>query len=137
MKRKVNRAANFHALVSLATKCTATIGGGVGLILVGLAGFDAKTPVTEDVAQTFQYVALLLPPVILLVAAGLAVGFPLDRAKHEIVRRRIEDGGNHFSTVCYRRARAESLNRRPRHGDQSFQYGRSTHGSVLADFSFP
>src|SRR3546814_1881814 len=54
MKRKVNRAANFHALVSLATKCTATIGGGVGLILVGLAGFDAKTPVTEDVAQTFQ-----------------------------------------------------------------------------------
>src|SRR3546814_293240 len=79
MKRKVNRAANFHALVSLATKCTATIGGGVGLILVGLAGFDAKTPVTEDVAQTFQYVALLLPTVILLVAAGLAVGFPLDR----------------------------------------------------------
>src|SRR3546814_7041523 len=71
MKRKVNRAANFHALVSLATKCTATIGGGVGLILVGLAGFDAKTPVTEDVAQTFQYVALLLPTVILLVAAGL------------------------------------------------------------------
>lgn len=97
MKRKVNRAANFHALVSLATKCTATIGGGVGLILVGLAGFDAKSAVTGEVAQAFQYIALVLPTVILIVAAGFAVGFPLDRARHEIVRRRIEGGGDHAS----------------------------------------
>src|SRR3546814_1413850 len=42
LKRNVNQAANFQALVSLITKLTATPGAGAGLLIVGLLGFDPK-----------------------------------------------------------------------------------------------
>lgn len=89
-KRKVNRAANFHALIALATKLTATVGGGAGLLVIGLAGYDAKIANPPEVITAFKLVTLAIPAVILIGAAMAALRFPLDRARHEIVRLRIE-----------------------------------------------
>ena len=90
LKRGVNRAANFHALVSLMTKITATVGGGMGLMLIGAAGFDPKAVNTAPTVAAFRVVALVLPAAILALGAAVAAAFPLDRARHEVVRRRIE-----------------------------------------------
>jgi len=89
-KRRVNHAANFHALVSLLTKFTATIGAGAGLLAVGLAGFDPKAINPPAVLAGFKVVALLVPALVLVVGAVVAMGFGLDRRRHAVVLRRIE-----------------------------------------------
>jgi len=94
-KRNVNQAANFHAMVSLITKFTATIGAGAGLLIVGLAGFDPKIINTPAVLAEFKVVALLAPGIILLAGAATAVGFRLDRRRHAVVLRSIERRTRH------------------------------------------
>lgn len=84
--RRSNRAANFHALVSLLTKGTSTVGGGMGLLLVGWFGFDPKNPSAAAI-DSFRIISLALPAVILLGAAALAWHFPLNRRRHSIVAR--------------------------------------------------
>src|SRR3546814_12684115 len=77
-------------MVSLITKLTATIGAGAGLLIVGLAGFDPKVVNPPTVLVAFKIVALLVPAVILLAGAMIAMGFGLDRRRHALVLRRIE-----------------------------------------------
>lgn len=89
-KRHVNQAANFHALVSLITKLTATLGAGAGLLAVGLLGFDPKTANAPAVLTDFRMVALLVPALILLAGTAVAAGFPLHRRRHAAVLQRIE-----------------------------------------------
>ncbi len=96
-KRKANRAANFHALVSLVTKMTASIGGGAGLLLVGLLGFDAKSINPPEVVLSFKAVALFASALVLLGGAAAVVGFPLDRARHEAIRQRLERRVKHVT----------------------------------------
>lgn len=86
-KSGANLAANFHAVVSLATKGTATLGGGLGLILVGLIGFDPKVQVTASTAFTFGCVATVLPAFLLLGAAVAAWTFPLTRRHQRTIER--------------------------------------------------
>lgn len=99
LKRNVNQAANFHALVSLITKFTATIGAGAGLLIVGLAGFDPKVANTPAALDHFKIVALLAPALILLAGTAVAVGFPLHRQRHAIVLRRIERRMRHATSA--------------------------------------
>ena len=87
LKRRVNQAANFHALNSIITKGTVTVGGGLGLMVVGLAGFDPKLESSDAVTHAFKAAALLVPAVILIAGASLAVRFPLDRRRHALVLR--------------------------------------------------
>lgn len=89
-KRDVNQAANFHAMVSLITKFTATIGAGAGLLIVGLAGFDPKHANTAAALTDFKLVALLVPALILVAGAFTAMAFKLDRRRHAVVLLRIE-----------------------------------------------
>ena len=98
-KRNVNQAANFHALVSLITKFTATLGAGAGLLIVGLAGFDPKVANAPAVLTDFKIVALLAPALILLVGTAVAVGFPLHRRRHAVVLRRIERRMRHATST--------------------------------------
>lgn len=89
-KRRVNQAANFHAMVSLITKVTATVGAGAGLLAVGLAGFDPKHANTAAALSSFKVVGLLVPALILFAGTATALGFQLNRRRHAVVLRRIE-----------------------------------------------
>jgi Na+/melibiose symporter-like transporter len=99
LKRNVNQAANFHALVSLITKLTATLGAGAGLLIVGLLGFDPKVANPPAVLASFKIVALLAPVLILLAGTAVAVGFPLHRSRHAVVLRGIERRMRHATAV--------------------------------------
>lgn len=94
-KRRVNQAANFHALNSIITKGAVTIGGGVGLLAVGLAGFDPKLDNGPEVIQAFKVAALAAPALILTAGAVLAFRFPLGRRRHTVVLRALERRGRH------------------------------------------
>lgn len=98
-KRDVNQAANFHAMVSLLTKFTATIGAGAGLLLVGLAGFDPKQVNSAAVLADFKIVALLAPALILFAGAVTAAGFQLNRRRHAVVLRSIERRVRHAQSI--------------------------------------
>ena len=87
LKSRANRAANFHAVVSLATKGTATLGGGVGLMLVGVLGFDPKIALTAETSAAFRFVATGLPALLLVGAAFAAWTFPLTRRHQRTVER--------------------------------------------------
>lgn len=95
LKRHVNQAANFHAMVSLITKSAVTVGGGLGLLVVGLAGYDPAGTNPPAVTSAFKITALLVPAAILVLAAAAALCFPLHRRRHEIVLRRIERRARH------------------------------------------
>lgn len=95
LKRRVNQAANFHALNSIITKGTVTVGGGLGLMVVGLAGFDPKLESSDAVIHAFKAAALLVPAVILIAGASLAVRFPLDRRRHALVLRALNRRADH------------------------------------------
>lgn len=92
-KRRVNQAANFHALVSLIAKFTTTVGGGAGLLAVGLAGFDPKAANPPQVLAAFKVAALLCPALILLAGAAATATFPLGQRGHDAIRRRLERRG--------------------------------------------
>lgn len=95
LKRRVNQAANFHALNSIITKGTVTVGGGLGLMVVGLAGFDPKLESGEAVIHAFKAAALVAPALILIAGAALAVRFPLDRHRHARVLRALDRRASH------------------------------------------
>lgn len=98
-KRRVNQAANFHALNSIITKGTVTVGGGLGLLAVGLAGFDPKLDNGAEAIHAFKAAALAAPALILIAGALLAARFPLNRRRHAVVLRTLERRSRHDAVV--------------------------------------
>jgi Na+/melibiose symporter-like transporter len=89
LRTRTNAAANYHAMMALVTKANGAAGSGLGLVVLGLMGFSATGANTPAAVGGFKLVVLLAPAV-LLVGSGIAAWlFPLDRRRHDIVRRRI------------------------------------------------
>jgi Na+/melibiose symporter-like transporter len=92
-----NRAGNYHALMALVTKANGAAGGGLALVLVGLCGFKAGVENMPAAVAGFKLAVLILSSVI-VAGSGLAAWlFPLDRRRHDIVRRRILARSDAFS----------------------------------------
>ena len=89
LKTGTNAAGNYNAAVTLVTKANGAIGAGVGLLLVGLVGFSPKGGNGPGVVLDFKIVVLVLPALLLFASSAAAWLFPLDRRRHDIVRRRI------------------------------------------------
>jgi Na+/melibiose symporter-like transporter len=89
LRARANRAGNYHALMALVTKANGAAGGGLALVLVGLCGFKAGVENAPAAIAGFKLAVLVLSSAI-VAGSGLAAWlFPLDRRRHDIVRRRI------------------------------------------------
>jgi Na+/melibiose symporter-like transporter len=89
LRARSNRAGNYHALMALVTKANGAAGGGLALVLVGLCGFKAGVENAPAAIAGFKLAVLVLSSMI-VAGSGLAAWlFPLDRRRHDIVRRRI------------------------------------------------
>jgi Na+/melibiose symporter-like transporter len=84
-----NAAGQYNALVAMVTKANGAVGGGLGLVLIGLAGFSPRGVNSSAATLRFEVVTLALPALLLAGAAAAAFVFPRDRRRHDIVRRRI------------------------------------------------
>jgi len=89
LKSHTNAAGNYNALMALVTKANGAVGGGLGLVLIGLIGFTPKGDNTPHVVIGFKLIVLILPALLLVLSGVAAWLFPLDRRRHDIVRRRI------------------------------------------------
>ncbi len=90
LRTRSNRAGNYHALMALVTKANGAAGGGLALVLIGVLGFKTGVANTADAIVGFKMVVLALSSVIIAGSAIAAWTFPLDRRRHDIVRRRIQ-----------------------------------------------
>jgi Na+/melibiose symporter-like transporter len=84
-------AAVFYSVNTLIQKFGITIGGSLALVLVGLFGFDpTSTTNTEAAMRGFFAVFIWIPLALNLAGALFAWRFPITRARHAIIRRRLE-----------------------------------------------
>lgn len=92
LKRRVDRAGNYYAFLLFLGKATAAVGGGVFVFLGLFFGYQiAEGAVNDDFANFGMAASFgLLPCLFQLAAVPLIWNFPIDRRRHDIIRRRIE-----------------------------------------------
>ena len=90
LKTGVNRSGNFNALAILASKINLAIGGAIGFFLLDIFSFDVSGGTNSASAEFGFLMTFVGLPVVLYAFSSVIVWhFPLDRKKHDIVRRRL------------------------------------------------
>jgi Na+/melibiose symporter-like transporter len=85
-----NNAGNYYALITLFQKVGLGAGVGAALVISSLFGFDPQGN-NEGAALAGFFVAFLGIPIVLnLLATVLAVKFPINRRRHQIIRKRLD-----------------------------------------------
>jgi GPH family glycoside/pentoside/hexuronide:cation symporter len=87
---KNNNAGNYYALITLFQKVGLGAGAGIALVISSLFGFDANGD-NQGTALLGFFIAFLGIPIVLnLLATVLAAKFPINRRRHQIIRKRLE-----------------------------------------------
>jgi Na+/melibiose symporter-like transporter len=87
---KNNNAGNYYALITLFQKVGLGAGAGIALVISSLFGFDANGG-NQGTALLGFFIAFLGIPIVLnLLATVLAAKFPINRRRHQIIRKRLE-----------------------------------------------
>jgi Na+/melibiose symporter-like transporter len=92
LKSGSNRTGSLFAGVGLLVKLTSAVGGGLALALVGFFGFHAQSTVVPHGWPKFGilFTFIGLHTFLQLVAAAMILKFPLNRKKHDIIRKRLD-----------------------------------------------
>lgn len=92
LKTGSNRTGTHFAGVALLVKLTSAVGGGLALALVGFFGFSTMSTQTPHGWAKFGilFTFIGLHTILQLIAAALILKFPLDKKKHAIIRRRLD-----------------------------------------------
>jgi GPH family glycoside/pentoside/hexuronide:cation symporter len=90
LKSGESRAGNYWALQAFMQKVTIAAGGGLALIIIGLFGFDPSGANGPAAMRGFFLTFIFIPMALNLLAVILAWYFPIDRRRHDVIRRRIE-----------------------------------------------
>ncbi|HEY0342440.1 MAG TPA: MFS transporter, partial [Steroidobacteraceae bacterium] len=93
LKSGENRAGNYWALQAFMQKVTIAAGGGLALIIIGLFGFQPDGSNGPVALRGFFLTFIFIPMALNLIAAIVAWKFPIDRRRHDIIRRRIDTRG--------------------------------------------
>lgn len=90
LRTGINHAGNYFALNNVLGKLCQGAGLGIGLPLIAAFGYAQGVPITAKVKLGLMIAYVGLPAIFGLAAAAVAWNYPLDRRRHDIVRRRIE-----------------------------------------------
>lgn len=92
MKHGVDRTANYYAFMLFLAKMTGSVGGLIFVFLGVVFGYRiADGAVNTEFANLGMLIAFcVLPSVFQLMAIPLIWNFPIDRRRHDIIRRRLE-----------------------------------------------
>jgi len=85
-----NNAGNYYALITLFQKIGLGAGAGAALVIASLFGFDAQGENTGTALVGFFVAFLAIPIGLNLLATVLAVFFPINRRRHQIIRKRLD-----------------------------------------------
>jgi Na+/melibiose symporter-like transporter len=86
-----DRSATYFSFFVFFNKCFNGLGGAVGFAIAAYFGFDPSLA-QHDAASGFgvRLVMGFLPAILVLIAAGFIMRFPLDKRRHDIIRKRLE-----------------------------------------------
>lgn len=89
-KTRVNRAGSYNALAILLQKANIAIGAAIAYFALDWTGFDVRVA-EHSSGSTAAFVVIFagVPALFFLASAAIIWRFPLDRGRHEIVRRRL------------------------------------------------
>jgi Na+/melibiose symporter-like transporter len=88
LKTGTNRAGAYYAVFTFGVKLNAAIGGSLAFAILGFAGYDAASGISGESGILGLKLAFSVLPGALFAGAALSVyAFPLDRRRHEVVRR--------------------------------------------------
>jgi glycoside/pentoside/hexuronide:cation symporter, GPH family len=92
LKRGVDRTANYYAFMLFLAKMTASVGGLVFVFLGAVFGYQiAEGAHNTDFANRGMLLAFcVLPSAFQLMAIPFIWNFPIDRRRHDIIRRRLQ-----------------------------------------------
>ncbi len=91
LRTGVNRSGNYSALAVFGSKVNLAIGGGIGFFLLDLFQYDVSGQANSRSAELgFLFTYILLPSLLYALSFFLIWKFPLNRRRHDIVRRRLE-----------------------------------------------
>jgi Na+/melibiose symporter-like transporter len=101
LKSGASRAGTFFAGVALLVKLTSAIGGGVALTMVGLFGYSTKpgAVMTDFTKFGVQFTFIGLHTILQIVAVYFILRFPLNRRKHAIIRKRLDQKAARLATL--------------------------------------
>ncbi len=83
----VSQASNYFSVMSLLTKACAAVGAGLGLIFVGIAGYEVGGNNSAFANTWFLIVMLGCPVAFNLILVGLLWNFPLDKKRLETISK--------------------------------------------------
>jgi Na+/melibiose symporter-like transporter len=90
LRTRRNRAGGYYALSAFLVKLGVAAGGGLGFVIVGIFGFEPNAD-NDTLAMTGFFLAFIVIPMgLYAMASALAWAFPIDKRRHDIIRRRLE-----------------------------------------------
>jgi Na+/melibiose symporter-like transporter len=91
LKTGVDRTANYVAFLTLILKFNLAIGGAIGFVILGLAGFDPKAETNSPAARdAFVAIYCFAPTIFYAFACYMLYQFPITSRRHAIIKKRIE-----------------------------------------------
>lgn len=87
-----DKAGSFYALQGLMVKMAYAVGAGLAFILLDIFHYSIQAPETNDAASKagFMVAFLILPSLLKAGAVALVWNYPLDKRRHDIVRKRLD-----------------------------------------------
>ncbi len=85
------REGQYIGIWSIAKKIAAALGIGVGLAVLGKAGYRPNLPQNADVVMVLRILYALVPCLCNLAAIVVLIPFPLSKAMHDEIRRSLEE----------------------------------------------
>jgi len=80
----------YYGLFMFARKLAGALAVWLALTLLGVLGYDPKLPPSQTVLTATRWLTSVVPAVFLLLAAWLAHGYQLTRARHAEIRAALE-----------------------------------------------
>lgn len=91
LKTGAKEAGSHIALLNVANKITFAISIGITFILLSFTGFDPSSDSnSESAIDALMAIGTVLPAALLAIGVMVMWSFPLNKARHDIIRRRLE-----------------------------------------------
>ena len=85
------REGQYIGLWSIAKKLAAAIGVGIGLLVLGWAGYTPNSEQSETVRLTLRPLYALVPSICNIIAFGIALSYPISSNVHRDIKVAISD----------------------------------------------
>lgn len=91
LKTGTQEAGSHIALLNVANKITFAVSIGITFILLSFTGFDPSSDTnSESAIDALMAIGTILPAALLAIGVAVMWSFPLNKARHDIIRRRLE-----------------------------------------------